>query len=302
MFMKSKKVTLTERVHIPARENAPDTYLHLKILQNEVAPLGSRPVMFLLPGGPGLDHSTYQSYACLLDIVDIVFHDPRGCGQSDKNDPSSYSMENYIEDVEIIRRFLNLEKIILLGKSYGSVCAMGYALRYQHFIEKLVLSAGAPSYRSIETAKAHLEKTASAKQLKLYKKLWDGEFKSHAELAEFYFATAPLYSHHIKTKLESYMLGYFAKNFCYEAANLGFSDFLRKFDFEPNLHEIKCNTLILAGEEDWINDIRHIKIMAEKIPNNVFKSFPNAGHTMESDAGKVYFDTIRDFITEKNAF
>ena len=299
MFMKNKRVTLTEKAVIPARENAPETFLHVKIMQNSPAPLGSRPVMFILPGGPGLDHSTYQSYACLVNEVDIVFHDPRGCGKSEKNNPKSYTMENYIEDVEALRQFLNLEKIILLGKSYGSVCAMGYALRYQHFIEKLVLSAGAPSYRSIQTAKDHLEKIATPKQLKLYEKLWNGEFKSHAELAEFYFTTAPLYSHQIKTKLEAYMLGYFAKNFCYEAANLGFSDFLRKFDFEPNLHEIKCNTLILAGEKDWINHISHIKIMAEKIPNNIFKSFPNAGHTMESDAGKIYFDAIREFIAIK---
>lgn len=299
MFMKSKAVTLTEKVRIPQRANAPETYLHLKIMQHTSAPLGTRPVMFVLPGGPGLDHSTYQSYTCLLDVADIVFHDPRGCGQSDKNDPKSYSMENYIEDVEVLRQFLNLERMILVGKSYGSVCAMGYALRYQHAIEKLILSAGAASYRSLYTAQENVKKIANPKQLKMYEKLFNGTIKSHQELAEFYITTAPLYSRHLKTKLEAYLLAYYAKNFCFEAANLGFTDFLRNFDFEPDLHKITCETLILAGEDDWINDIRHIRTMAERIPNNIFKVFTDAGHSIELDVGKPYFDEIRQFISQE---
>jgi pimeloyl-ACP methyl ester carboxylesterase len=92
------------------------------------------------------------------------------------------------------------------------------------------------------------------------------------------------------------MLARAAKNFCFEATNLGFSDFLRHFDFEPHLHLIKNETLILAGEHDWVNDVSHAKVMAEKIPNNTFKIFENSGHAMESDAGPIYFDIIREFI------
>ena len=160
MFKKNHKETLTQKVMIPERQSAAETQLYVKIHTHDQNKLGSRPVIFILPGGPGLDHSTYRSYTCLLDVADIVFHDPRGCGQSDKGDPSSYNMENYIDDIEVIRQSLQLSNIIPLGKSYGSVCAMAYALRYKESIDKLILSAGAASYRSLETAKENFAKIA----------------------------------------------------------------------------------------------------------------------------------------------
>ena len=298
MFMKNKKEVFAEKVAISERTSAPATQLFVKILANDKTKLGKRPVIFILPGGPGLDHSTYHAYTCLLDVADIVFHDPRGCGRSDKNDPATYNMQNYIDDVEALRGIFGLKNIIPIGKSYGSVCAMGYALRYQSNIEKLILSAGAPSFRSVHTAKENLAKLGTPKQIKIFEKIWNGEFQNHLELAEFYAVTAPLYSNHLKTRLEAYALTYFSKNFSYEALNLGFKDFLRTFDFEPSLHLINRKTLILAGAQDWVNDLCHIKVMAEKIPNNQFKVFPNAGHAIESDVGQEYFDTIRQFILE----
>jgi len=296
MTIHNRKETFTQKITIPERPSAPETQLFVKTVTRDKNEMGSRPVIFILPGGPGLDHSTYQSYNCLLDVADIVFHDPRGCGLSDKNDPSTYSMENYIDDVDTIRQFLKLAHIIPLGKSYGSVCAMAYALRYQNSIEKLILSAGAPSFRSLKTAKENLLKFGTPKQINIFEKVWNGTFKSNRELAEFYAITAPLYSKHIKTRLEAYALTYFSKNFSYEAMNWGFTKFLPHFDFESELHLINHKTLILAGEDDWINDIRHIKLMAEKIPNNTFKIFSDAGHAIESDIGKPYFEVIRQFI------
>ncbi len=121
-------------------------------------------------------------------------------------------MNNYIDDIEAIRQALSLEKIIPVGKSYGSVCAMGYALRYNTAIEKLILSAGAASYRSLETAKENFAKIASEKYKKIFQKLWDGQFTSNRELGEFYIETAPLYSTHLKTRIETYALSYFSKN------------------------------------------------------------------------------------------
>lgn len=298
MFMKSNKETQTQKIKIPARSNAPETELFVKIVAHSSSALDTRPVIFILPGGPGLDHSTYQAYNCLFDVANIVYHDPRGCGKSDKNNPNTYTAENYIEDIEALRQSLDLKKIIPIGKSFGSVCAMGYALRYQDAIDKLVLSAGAPSFHSLHTAKENLLKIATPKQIERFETLWNGQFKSNKELANFYAETAPLYSKHIKTRLEIYVLTYFSKNFCHEALNLGFTDFLRRFDFRDQLHQINRKTLILAGKDDWINDIKHLTLMAEKIPNSVFKVFENAGHAIESDIGKDYFDTIRQFILQ----
>jgi proline iminopeptidase len=67
-------------IQIPERKNAPKTRLHINIACKNKTQLGIRPIIFILPGGPGADGAAYKSYSCLLDVTDIVYYDPRGCG------------------------------------------------------------------------------------------------------------------------------------------------------------------------------------------------------------------------------
>ncbi|CEK09239.1 proline iminopeptidase [Legionella hackeliae] len=135
----------------------------------------------MLPGGPGANHSQSKDYECLRTAGNIVFIDPRGCGLSSKHDPSFYTMENYIEDVDALRKYLNLEQITLLGKSYGAMCALGYTLSYPEHVSSLVLAAGSPSYKNIETARLNVEKRGTLEQQKICEQLWEGSFKNHEE-------------------------------------------------------------------------------------------------------------------------
>lgn len=289
------------RISIPARKLAPSTSLYVNIVTQHKATLGSRPVVFMLPGGPGLDSSFYQAYSCLTDVADVVYHDPRGCGLSDKGEPATYTMDNYIDDVEQIRIHLNVNSAIILGKSYGSVCALGYALRYPGAIDKLILAAGAPSYRFLETARKNLAKRGTPEQIEICEKLWRGEFKNKAELGDFFKIMGTLYSNKAKSGTELFKDDQNEPSFSVEAINVGFSTFLKDFDYEQELKNIRCKTLILAGEDDWINDVQYAKQMADKIPHNHLKIFSNSSHSMELDVTEQYFQEIRRFIVEKNS-
>lgn len=284
------------KITIPASQFAPSANIHVKIVAADENQLGSRAVAFLLPGGPGADQSSFAKYSSLSDVADIIYHDPRGCGLSDRSGLDSYTMDVYINDIEEIRKQLKLNKIILIGKSYGSMCAIGYALRHSTTVSKLVLIAGAASYRFINTAKNNLVTYGSTKQNIICEKLWTGSFQSNEEIIEFFNAMAPLYSvkakdMHIASKKD-------LPSFSYEVLNKGFSDFLRTFDYEPELHKISCSTLILAGENDWINDVSHAKHMSQLIQNSQLKIFTNCGHALEIDAGEPYFKEIREFISQ----
>lgn len=283
-------------LNIPARKNAPETKLYVKILTQDNKSLGSRPIIFFLPGGPGADSSPYRAYDCLLDVADIVFHDPRGCGLSDQADPNTYTMDNYIDDIEIIRYQLHIGKIIILGKSYGSMCGLGYALRYPQSVLKLILAAGAPSYRFKETAIKNLKSRGTLAQMNACEKLWNGNFSNNEELAEFFKIMASLYSNRAKTDLQAFKLGQSSATYSYEALNVGFKTFLQSFDLENQLTEIKVDTLILAGSDDWINDISNAKLMAERIPHNKLTIFQGSGHSMETDVPDLFFNEIRNFI------
>lgn len=126
-------------INIPARAHAPTTRHYIEI-ETLIAEADDRPVIFLLPGGPGSDHQVYKKHSTeLAEVARLVYLDPRGCGESAKGDPKSYNLNNYIDDIEEIRKQLNFAKIIVLGTSYGGVAAQGYALRYPATLAKLIL-------------------------------------------------------------------------------------------------------------------------------------------------------------------
>ncbi|MCP4475940.1 MAG: alpha/beta hydrolase [Gammaproteobacteria bacterium] len=65
-----------------------------------------------------------------FNYLDVVIFDPRGCRKSSIENSLCYSMDVYIDDIEDIRQQLEIDKVVILGTSYGSMVAQGYAIKY----------------------------------------------------------------------------------------------------------------------------------------------------------------------------
>lgn len=282
---------------LPERTDTPATKVFVKIMAENEESLKTKPYIFIFPGGPGTNHSHYQDYNCLHTHGNIVFHDPRGCGLSDKNNPIHYTMDNYIDDIEAIRQALKLETIIVLGKSYGAMAALGFVIKYPPAVSKLILSAGVPSFKFLDTARANVLAQGTQEQQQVCEKLWLGHFENTAEVEHFLKVMAPLYSYKIRNGFSpppspattSYP-------FNHKWLNQGFAGCLRSFNFEDDLQNIGCETLILVGEKDWITDKIYSQYMAQKIPHNKLIIFQNASHKMEFDVQELYFEAIKAFV------
>lgn len=253
-----------------------------------------KPVLFMLHGGPGGDHLRFKQHSIDLNkVAQLVFIDHRGCGRSKKTKAKDYTLENNIEDIEALRKHLGLKKISILGASYGGIVAQGYAIRYPKNVDKLILSATAPSYRFIEEAKQIIETNGTRKQNKLALRLWNGSFKNVKQVNEYFKAMETLYS--VKAKKKKKPTPKSATIWSYQALNQGFGGFLRNFDFTNKLKKIRARTLILAGEKDWICNAKQAKVMAKHIPHAKLKIFKNCGHSLAVDAHNKYIKTIQRF-------
>ena len=119
--------------------------------------------LMIVHGGPGASHDYFLPY--LLPLArhnELVFIDERGSGRSQKlADPSGYTVENMVEDVEAVRQALNLGKITLLGHSYGGVLAQAYALKYQKNLTHLILCSTFPSTSQMNQVLARAGQRAS---------------------------------------------------------------------------------------------------------------------------------------------
>lgn len=276
------------------------TEIYFDIAGMQLAPVKNdfveKPVVFMLHGGPGGDHLRFKQHSLeIQDMAQVVFIDHRGCGRSKKTNASEYTLENNIEDIEALRKHLGLERICILGTSYGGIVAQGYAIRYPKNVEKLILVVTAPSYRFIDEAKKNLEARGTSRQIAMGEHLWNGTFKDSKHVAEFFKVMDPLYSNMAKHKKKP-VFGKSTTIWSHEAINKGFSDSLKNYDFTTKLKKITCPTLILAGQNDWICSPNQSKILAEQIPNSRLKIFKESSHAIAVDAHKKYIKAIKNFL------
>lgn len=258
-----------------------------------------KPVLFILHGGPGGDQQSNKIHSLALqDVAQLVFIDHRGCGRSKKTFQKDYTLENNIDDVEALRKYLGLERICILGTSYGGMVAQGYAIRYPKQVDKLILAATAPSYRFIEEAKKILKRDGNAKQIAACETLWAGKFKNPKALDKFFKIMGPLYSTSPAKKREK-IYGKIHVVWSHEALNEGFGRFLRTFDFVPKLKRISAPTLILGAKKDWIIGPSQTKTLAEHIPNAKLVTFQKSGHLLGLDANSAYISAIKKFLAQK---
>ena len=257
-----------------------------------------RPVLFLLHGGPGSDHSFFKSHIVkdLRDTAQLVYIDHRGSGRSRACDPATCELENNIEDVEALRQYLGLNRICVLGSSYGGMVAQGYAISYADRLEKLILSVTAPSYRFLEDAQRIVAERGTPEQKRVCQWLWDGNFETLEQRYQFAQVMGPLYSVTFDPEKAEATKGRGLYNI--DQLNRGFGGFLREFDFTDQLPAISCPTLVLAGAHDWICPPHHSKMIAEQIPGAVLKVFENSSHLIAADEPDEYLATVREFLTE----
>jgi proline iminopeptidase len=116
--------------------------------------VGTEIPLIVVNGGPGLSHA-YMMQNDLWQRVAahrlVILYDQRGTGASKHvhaNAPQS--MEAQVADLDAIRGALSLERIAVLGDSYGGMIAMAYAAAHPEHVARLILSDSAsPSWQGM---------------------------------------------------------------------------------------------------------------------------------------------------------
>nr|MCR4950681.1 alpha/beta fold hydrolase [Solobacterium sp.] len=97
-----------------------------------------RPVIVYLHGGPGESVIPFAGFiASGIDFATVIFYDQRGTGRTqlkNNSSPDSITFGALLTDlrstISQIRKKYGVDKVILLGHSWGTVLGTQYALRY----------------------------------------------------------------------------------------------------------------------------------------------------------------------------
>ena len=102
---------------------------------------GRQPLL-CLHGGPGSTHNYFAPLERLAeDGRAVVFYDQLGCGLSDRPDGIEWGVGVFLAELAAVRDRLGLERIHLLGTSWGGMLALEHALSGYGGLASLVLSS-----------------------------------------------------------------------------------------------------------------------------------------------------------------
>jgi proline iminopeptidase len=259
----------------------------------------SQPAVFLVHGGPGADHTSYKpSFSPLSQKMQLIYFDHRGQGRSARGSKETYTLDNNVEDLEALRQYLGLDKIVVLGSSYGGMVALSYAVRYPQHVSHLIVISTVASYRFLSRAKEILAERGTPEQQAIAQRLWDGAFENEAQLREFFQVMAPLYS--LAYKPSTGQAAGDGSILSPDAINVAFGGFLRTYNILDQLPKIKSPTLVIGGRHDWICPPEFSEEIATAIPNADLRIFENSGHLIRADEPEALRDAIAGFLVYKS--
>jgi proline-specific peptidase len=101
---------------------------------------GATPLL-ALHGGPGSTHHYFAPLEGLATERPVVVYDQIGCGGSDRPQDIEWSVAVFREEVDAVRSQLGLDRIHLLGTSWGGMLALEHVLSGAKGIVGLILSS-----------------------------------------------------------------------------------------------------------------------------------------------------------------
>jgi len=279
-----------------------DTEIYFDIEGAALVPDGEKMreklIAFVIHGGPGTDHTSYKpTFSRLSQNLQLVYFDHRGQGRSARGAKETYTLENNVKDMEALRQYLGLEKIVIIGTSYGGMVALSYAICYPENVQSLIVIATAASYRFLELAKANLAQKGTKEQQAIAELLWEGKFENEAQLKEYFQLMMSMYS--ITYKPEIPGKSWNRTILSTDAINIAFSGFLRSYNVLDQLHKITVPTFVIAGKYDWICPPELSSEIAAAIPNTDLRIFENSGHLIRVDEPEALLDAIIGFLVDK---
>lgn len=264
--------------------------------------------LLMLNGGPGFPHNYLEETRALSKYARLVYFDQRGTGKSDKADPGTYTVSSNVEDVENIRRSLNLGKHWVFGHSWGGMLAQAHVLKYPDNVSKLILADTFSSITDLNEALARMRASVPASVRAVcdryeHEGLYKGRDTYPAEYQKALdIAYEPVL---ISIKPPEYLQDSFAKveygvyrTMWGDQSEFKVTGTLTEFNAEPRLSEIRCSTLVIVGAND-MPTVSMAEKMARLIPRARLEVFEHSRHFAFIEEKEKFLRVVREFLLEE---
>ena len=258
-----------------------------------------------LHGGPGSTHNYFAPLEGLATERPVVLYDQIGCGKSDRPQDIEWSVEVFREELATLRDQLGLDRIHLLGTSWGGMLAQEHVLSGAQGIVSLILSSTLANLALWNEEQLKLKAQLPPDVIAVLDRheaagtYDDPEYEAAMQVymdRHFYRGPQP------RPELDAMAKGrapdvYRAMQGPNEWTTTGA---LKGWDTRDRLHEIEVPTLVVRGRYDMCTDPIAAELV-EGIRGAREVVLEQSSHTPVMEETERYLEIVRDFTREAGA-
>jgi proline iminopeptidase len=269
---------------------------------------GSGPrTLVVVHGGPGFSlESVRADFASFARNRRVIYYDQRGNGRSTLiDDPAKLAWQRHVADLEAIRRHFRLEKMNLLGNSWGGLLISLYAAAHPDRVERLVLDSPAAPLavqhrlqQSRMTQRARERFTQEERDLVQDNIDWLGASDPIAACGLFARYILRLYLHDPAAPVS------IRGNLCAGPpevvrrslwVNRIIVQSLGEFDLRPMVRRVAAPVLVIHGAGDVVPP-EGARDWAASFPDARLMMLERAGHLLQVERPGLFFPAIETFL------
>ena len=266
---------------------------------------GSGEPVVVVHGGPGFDALHMMPLMDLADEFRVILYDQRGTGRSTAEiTGQTMTVDRFVEDLEAVRRDYGLNRVHLVGHSWGGGLAMHYAVKYpQRLASFTVMGCAGASSESLPAFRENLGQRTLAEDVAAMEEI--------ARLPEFAARDPQTLERHLRIALKPFfhdpqqikdmdlrLLPATAQN--QERVGELIGEDLGDFDLYDQLDVIKCPSLIIHGESDP-DPLPGAEKLQRTLPDAQLVVLEDCGHFMFVERRAETIAALREFLRHVDA-
>lgn len=239
----------------------------------------------------------------------MIVYDQLGCGASALEAPhpsDMFTVDLFVAEIDAVRDALGLERVILLGHSWGGTLALAYALTQPPGLEALIVQSASASYPYWLT---ELDRLRGTLPNDVESTLRRHEADGTTDTRGYRDAAQVFYDRHLCRVPYPWWL-----DRCFEAMARepevyehmnGPSEFhvtgtLRDLDIEDGLRTIRVPTLLFCGRHDEVTPAT-VRRVHDRIVGSRFVVLPRASHMAQAEQPAETFALVEGFVRSLGA-
>ncbi|MEN3279685.1 MAG: hypothetical protein V7607_825 [Solirubrobacteraceae bacterium] len=256
--------------------------------------------LFVLHGGPGLDHTMFGSYLDPLgDLARLLLVDERATGRSEPSVPETWTLERHAADVEALAAAMGLQRYAVLGHSYGALIALQHAVDFPGRPAATIVSSGVPDARFLADVERELAQFEPIELREQVQASWANEAhaRTQQDMAAIMVDQLPFHFADPRDPRIGQLLAemgdaIYGPDVLRAAATADYG----AIAVEDRLGDVTHPLLVLAGRHDRTCSVAAAQAIADGVPGAELVVFERSGHMTFVEENDAYVTAVRAFL------